>query len=107
VFDDPRVGLVQEPFVLGDRRALAALFQKYGAASVDLMTRRGTARFHSTSGFVGAELRGWLVMGVTPPEPKIKRILAEAETILSSDVTADGGLAFDVSAHVVTFSGGS
>jgi hypothetical protein len=46
-------------------------------------------------------------MGVTPPEPKIKRILAEAETILSSDVTADGGLAFDVSAHVVTFSGGS
>ena len=98
---------LRAPFVLGDRRALAALIQNSGAASVDLITRRGKARFHSTSEFVGAELRGWLpVMGVTLPEPTIKRILAEAETILSSHVTAEGGLAFNVSAHVVTFTGG-
>jgi hypothetical protein len=72
------------------------------------VTHRGTGRFPSTREFVGAELRGWLpVMGVTLPEPEIERILTEAESILSSYVSADGGLAFDISAHLVTCSSSS
>ena len=47
------------------------------------------------------------VMGVTLPEPEIQRILTEAESVLSSYVSADGGLAFDISAHLVTCSGSS
>jgi hypothetical protein len=73
-----------------------------------IVTRRGRGRFPSTREFVGAELSGWLpVMDVTLPEPEIERILTEAESVLSSYVSADGRLAFDISAHLVTCSGSS
>jgi hypothetical protein len=65
---------LRAPFVLGDRRALAALFSGAGA----------TARFPSTRELVEAELRGWLpVMGIVLPEPEISLILAEAENVLA------------------------
>ena len=96
---------LRAPFVLGDRLALAALFNRAGAASVDVRTHRGTARFPSTREFVEAELRGWLpVMGVSLTDLEIEHLLAEAETILSSYLTVAGALAFDISAHLVTFS---
>jgi ubiquinone/menaquinone biosynthesis C-methylase UbiE len=93
---------VRAPFVLGDREALTTPFQKAEAVLVDVTTHRGTARFPSTREFVEAELRGWLpVMGVILTEREIERILAEADAVLSSYVSADGGLAFDISAHLV------
>src|SRR5262245_53959717 len=59
---------LRAPFVLGDRRALAALFSGAGATFVDVTTRQGPARFPSTRELVEAELRGWLpVMGVVLP----------------------------------------
>ena len=94
---------LRAPFVLGDRKALAALFSGAGAGSVNVATRQGTARFPSTHEFVEAEIKGWLpVMGVTLPEPTITRILAEAENDLARYATQAGGLAFDISAHVVS-----
>ena len=94
---------LRAPFVLGDRQALAALFSGAGAGHVNVATRQGTARFPSTREFVEAEIKGWLpVMGVTLPEPTINRILAEAENVLARYATPAGGLAFDVSAHVVS-----
>jgi SAM-dependent methyltransferase len=94
---------LRAPFVLGDRQALAALFSGAGAGSVNVTTRRGTARFPNTHEFVDAELRGWLpVMGIILPEPKISLILAEAENVLAPYATPDGGLAFNISAHLVS-----
>jgi SAM-dependent methyltransferase len=94
---------LRAPFVLGDRQVLARLFSDTGAMSVDVTTRRGTARFPSVREFVEAELRGWLpVMGVVLPEPKISLILAEAENVLARYVTSDGLFAFDISAHLVS-----
>jgi SAM-dependent methyltransferase len=98
---------LRAPFVLGDRVALTTLFQEGGATPVDITTHRGTACFPSTREFVEAELRGWLpVMGVTLTERQIERIVTEAEAVLSSYVTADGGLAFDISAHLVRWTRG-
>lgn len=98
----PAGDALRAPFALGNRQALAALFKGTGASSVNLTTCDGTARFPNMREFVEAELRGWLpVMGVVLPEPQIDRILAEAETTLAHYVTADG-LAFDISAHLVT-----
>ena len=94
---------LRAPFVLGDRRALAALFSGAGASSVDITTRQGTARFPSTRELVEAELRGWLpVMGVVLPEPEISLIVAEAEKVLAPYVTRDGAIAFSMSAHLVS-----
>lgn len=94
---------LRAPFVLGDRAALTSLFQDAGAASVEVSTHRGKARFPSIRTMVEADLRGWLpVMGVFLEEERIERILGEAEEALSQYVTAEGTVEFDSPAHVVT-----
>jgi hypothetical protein len=76
--------------------------QKVVATSVDVTTHRRTAQFPSIRTFVEAELRGWLpVMGVILTEREIECIGTEAEAVLSSHVTGEGWLAFDISAHIV------
>src|SRR5262245_33058118 len=94
---------LRAPFVLGDRRALAALFSGAGAMSVDVTAREGPAQFPSTRGLVEAELRGWLpVMGVVLPEREISLILTEAENVLAPYIARDGALAFSMPAHLVS-----
>ena len=94
---------LRAPFVLGDRSVLAALFSAAGADFVSITTRQGTARFPSAREFVEAEVKGWLpVMGVTLPQATIDRIVAEAENMLAEYATPDGGLAFTISAHIVS-----
>lgn len=94
---------LRAPFVLGDRRDLAALFTGGGVASVEVTTDRAAARFPSVRVMVEADLRGWLpVMGVVLPEEQISRILEEAEHVFRPFVNADGTVAFDTSAHIVT-----
>ncbi|MFO7546992.1 MAG: methyltransferase domain-containing protein [Trueperaceae bacterium] len=94
---------LQAPFVLGDADALAKLFEDSDADSVAVTTRRGTARFPSVRAMVEADLRGWLpVMGVVLDEDLIRAILDEAEDELDAYVKADGTVAFDVPAHIVT-----
>src|SRR5690606_19197038 len=94
---------LQAPFVLGDADALARLFEDADADSVDVTTRRGTARLPSVRAMVEADLRGWLpVMGVVLQEDLIQAILDEAEDELDAYVRADGTVSFDVPAHIVT-----
>lgn len=94
---------LRAPFVLGDRQALAGLFEAAGAASVKVTTHIGTARFPSLRSMVEADLRGWLpVMGVTLEEAQIQRILSQAETALARYVNSDGKVEFDAPAHIVT-----
>ncbi len=94
---------VRAPFALGNRRDLYRLFEESGAASVDIVTHSGTARFPSIRTMLEAELRGWLpVMGVHLTDELIGQILQEAETALSSYVTSEGTVVFDVTTHVVT-----
>lgn len=94
---------LRAPFMLGNRKDLAALFSEAGAAAADITTHHGTAQFPSIRTMVEADLRGWLpVMGVILTEDQIARILQEAEHALSSYATANGQAAFDLSAHFVT-----
>jgi SAM-dependent methyltransferase len=94
---------LRAPFVLGDRDGLAGLFDEAGVASVAVSTESGTARFPNARVMVEADLRGWLpVMGVVLPEEQIAAILEEAEHVLRPHVTADGTIAFHLSAHIVT-----
>lgn len=95
------------PFVLGDREALAGLFQQAKAASVEVETVRGWARFPSIRTMVEAELRGWLpVMGVHLAEELILEILGEAESALAGYGTHDGTVVFEVTSHVVAVQDG-
>lgn len=93
---------LRAPFVLGDRQALATLFADAGAASVEITTHNGTARFPSIRVMVEADLRGWLpVVGVILAEEQIDHILREAEHVLGSCVSAQGRVTFETPAHVV------
>jgi len=94
---------LRAPFVLGDKAELHSLISRAGALSVEISTHHGTARFPSVRTMVEADLRGWLpVMGVMLSEDLIESILREAEQVLSSYVTAAGGVQFDSPAHIVT-----
>jgi ubiquinone/menaquinone biosynthesis C-methylase UbiE len=94
---------LRAPFVLGDTTELRQLFERAGAASVEIGTLLGTARFPSIRAMIEADLRGWLpVMGVMLEEDQISRILEQAETALHEYVAADGRVEFDLPAHIVT-----
>ena len=94
---------LRAPFVLGNREELATLFAGAGVASVAITTLHGTAQFPNIRSMVEADLKGWLpVRGVVLPEDQMHRILTEAEQALSPCVTAEGRVALDSPAHLVT-----
>ncbi len=100
---DAAANALRAPFVLGDKAALVALFEDSGVESVSVETVNGTARFPSIRTMVEADLRGWLpVMGVSLNEEQIREILEEAETALAEYVSADGEVAFNSPAHIVS-----
>jgi SAM-dependent methyltransferase len=94
---------LRAPFVLGNRDALAAMFEGSGVESVAVATHNGTGRFPSIRTMVEADLRGWLpVMGVLLKEEQIHKILEEAESALAGFVSDDGQVGFNSPAHIVT-----
>lgn len=98
----PAADPLRAPFVLGDQRVLASLFEDAGVGPVEITTHHGTARFPSIRVMVEADLRGWLpVMGIVLTEAQISHILEEAEHDLGSYVTTDGTVSFGTSAHLV------
>ncbi len=91
------------PFALGNRSTLETAFTSAGATAVSISSHPGTARFPSVRAMVEADLRGWLPMvGIPLDESLIREILAEAEIALGRYVTAEGTVAFDLSAHILT-----
>jgi SAM-dependent methyltransferase len=96
---------LRAPFVLGDRVGLAALFREAGAASTNIDTHAGTARFPSIRIMVEADLRGWLpVVGVFLTEEQIDRILQEADRALAAYADPEGRVSFPLSVHFATVS---
>jgi hypothetical protein len=96
---------VRAPFVLGAPEPLVALLLDAGAAAVDVATHPGTGRFPSVRVMVEADLRGGLpLMGVMLSEAVIASVVDEAERALSSYVTADRVVEFEIAAHILTAS---
>ena len=94
----PAADALRSPFVLGDRKELAALLPE-----AEITTHHGEARFPSIRTLVETDLRSWLpMMGVTLTEDRIVHILEQAEQALGSYATADGQLTFPISAHLAT-----
>lgn len=93
---------LRAPFVLGNPKQLAQLVASADVEEVAVTTLPGMARFPSIRFMVEADLRGWLpLMGVVLTEDQIHRILQEAEQVLGAYVTAGGGTACEVTAHLV------
>ena len=95
---------LEAPFAIGDRNALAAVFADAGAATAEIATHAGRARFPSLHVVLEADLRGWLPMvGLILPEDTIGRVLAAADDELGEYVhRTDRGIEFPLSAHIVS-----
>jgi SAM-dependent methyltransferase len=92
---------LRAPFMLGDRKRLAALASEAGI-DFAIQTQQGVAEFPSIRTMVEADLRGWLpVMGVVLSDPQIEAILQQAERALAPYVTAGQRVAFPISAHLL------
>ena len=100
---DKAADALLEPFALGNRSELQALFGDVGARDLEVRTHVGSASFPSVRAMVEAEVRGWLpTIGIDVTAPQLDRIVAEAASVLGEFVQVDGGVRFASPAHIVT-----
>jgi predicted SAM-dependent methyltransferase len=101
LFGDRAADALRAPFALGDPSALRSLFEAAGIPSETLMTHRGTARFPSIRDWMRTEIKGWTLADMID-DAQFSRLLAEAENVLRPFLAADGTVAFEAPAHIVT-----
>jgi ubiquinone/menaquinone biosynthesis C-methylase UbiE len=101
LFGEAVAGSLRAPFVLGEPRALAALFAEAGVASARVTTRRGTARFPSIGAWVYADVKGWTAADLID-DAGHERLRREAEHELRPFAGDDGAVSFAMPAHIVT-----
>jgi SAM-dependent methyltransferase len=99
LFGSEAANAIRAPFQMGDVVSLVDLAR--GALSDPTVTRHpGVARFESIEAWLHTEIRGW-TLADTIDDPGFAALLDAAREQLS-DLVADGRVAFDVSALVVT-----
>lgn len=89
------------PFALGNREALRSLFAGSGIPNVGVSTQPGEARFPSIEDWVRTDVKGWTLAELIDDE-QYRLLLREAGTTLRPYVRANGEVAFDAPAHIVT-----
>ncbi|HZO41479.1 MAG TPA: cupin domain-containing protein [Methylomirabilota bacterium] len=89
------------PFALGDPGALRSLFSSAGIPSATVPTVKGTARFPSIKAWMYTDVKGWTLADMID-DAQLARLLDEAEKALRPFLAADGTVAFEAPAHIVT-----
>ncbi len=89
------------PFSLGDLQVVRRLLAEAGLAGAEITTRPGTARFPSLQDWITTDIKGWTLADVLDDD-QFARLRVEAERDLQRFVRADGTVAFDAHAHIVT-----
>jgi hypothetical protein len=88
--------------VLGDRDLLLGLCIEAGIRNAQVMRHRGTVRFASIKSLVSTERACVWTLGGLLDEEQFMRLLEEAEQALQPFAAADGAVAFDMPALIVT-----
>lgn len=89
------------PFVLGQEKTFAALFDEAGVPGVAIKKYLGEARFPSLDEWMNVEVRGWTLADKVT-DAQYAELLADARRELGSFVQADGSVRFPVSAHIAS-----
>ena len=93
--------VLRAPFALGNRDEFIGLFSGIGIKSIGISTHQGTAHFPSIQSMIESDLRIWLpVMGITPTEIQIERMLDKARHTHKQYIQANGSVKFDSHAHI-------
>ncbi|MPZ44886.1 MAG: methyltransferase domain-containing protein [Betaproteobacteria bacterium] len=101
LFGDRIANELRAPFILGDVEVLRSLFAQAGIIGVDISTHVGAARFLSIESWVRTDVKGWTLADLID-DTQYRLLLREAETALQPYTLADGAVAFDAPAHIVT-----
>lgn len=99
LFGSDAAGALRAPFSFGDASDLAHTAAA-GITAPEITRHRGIARFTSLEGWLHAEIRGW-TLADTVDDDGLARLVAEAGHRLA-DLVTEQGIAFDVSALVVS-----
>jgi ubiquinone/menaquinone biosynthesis C-methylase UbiE len=94
-------GSLRAPFVLGDPRLLQRLFAEAGIPKAKIVHHAGTARFPSLRSWMYTDIRGWTMADMIDDE-QFERLCREAEQVLKPYVAADGTVAFNIPAYIIT-----
>src|SRR5262245_2903127 len=101
LFGEKIANELRAPFVLGDKTALAALFESAGVPKVKIQTQTGNARFPSLESWVHTDVKGWTLADLID-DRQYKTLQAEAARDLGKYVKGDGTVSFAAPAHIVT-----
>jgi len=101
LFGEPAADALRMPFTLGDPQDLRSLFADAGIPTVRITTQRGTARFPSIESWMYTDVKGWTLADMID-DAQFGQLLEEARRVLRRFVTADGTVAFDSAAHIIT-----
>jgi SAM-dependent methyltransferase len=94
-------GELHAPFALGDPEALRAVFAEAGLSGIEVATHRGTARFPSIEAWVRTDVKGWTLADLIDDD-QYALLQREAAAALRPYATADGAVAFEAPALLVT-----
>ena len=92
---------LEAPFRLGDTGRLAGLFAEAGIPGATIETVTGAARFPSLALWLHTDVRGWTLADKIDDQ-QFELLQAEATGALSEFVAADGGVVFDMGAHLAS-----
>ena len=99
LFGPPAARALRAPFQLGDAEALAEIARR-GIEHPQITAHRGIAHFESLESWLHTEIRGWTLADEIDDDG-FKGLLDAAADELD-DLVGDGGIAFDVSALIVS-----
>ncbi|MCA9887729.1 MAG: class I SAM-dependent methyltransferase [Anaerolineae bacterium] len=92
---------LRAPYNLGDTQQLRNLFADAPLTDLTVHTLPGEARFPSIDDWVFTDIKGWVLADVLDDQ-QVEVLLQAARQDLSKFVTAEGQVAFDAPAHIVT-----
>src|SRR5690606_3326566 len=101
LFGEDAANALRAPYNLGDKQVLEAVLNDAGVTNYDISTITGTARFPSISSWMFTDIKGW-VLADSITDEQYEQLLETAERELQSFVQADGSVAFDAPAHIIS-----
>lgn len=101
LFGEETADAIRAPYCLGDREALAALFEGAGIPDARIETQDGTARFPSIADWIHTDIKGWTLADAID-DTQYATLRDAAETELREFVRPDGTVRFRHPAHIVT-----
>jgi len=101
LFGDKIANELKAPFVLGETKEFAALFDAAGIPKVKIQTPPGTARFPSIESWVHTDVKGWTLADLID-DAQYRTLQAEAARDLKRYVKSDGTVSFAAPAHIAT-----